>query len=102
MRARAPTRRSGFDPKHRMVRRYPAQPRPGGVRPDSAEEGPHFPLPPPQVLAQQRRLLLVWELRDGDRLALASEQQPALSADTNVLDPLCVPARRDQRANAVN
>ena len=70
---------TGCDPPQFLVR---------GRGAGAVEEDPHFGLPPFEVGAQDRRLLLVEELHRLERLGAPAEEKLALSRGTQVSDPL--------------
>jgi hypothetical protein len=70
-----------------------------GVGSHAAEEGAHLPLPAPEVLAQDRDLVVVGQLDGGEGLRPPAEQQPALALGAEIPDPLRIPAGRDERTS---
>lgn len=77
----------GSDPRDLALRR---------IRPDSAEELAHLPLPALQVGAHDRPLLRVGKFDSGEMLASPPQQQIALACRTKIANPLRVPAGSDE------
>src|SRR5215218_5335419 len=86
------------DPEDRVVGRDPAELVVRRVGSHPVEELPDLPLPAPQVLAQERRLLVVGQLGGRELLGPAPHQEAALALRPQVAHPLGVPTRRDQVA----
>src|SRR6266446_6689858 len=74
----------------------------GGLRGDAIEETSPFPSPRAQVLAQDRRLRVVRNLLDPNRLMLAPEAQFTPTSRAKVPHPLGFSARRHQIALPAN
>ena len=73
-----------------------------GVGADTVEEDTDFGLPPLEVGAEDRRLLVVGELVGLELLDLLADAELAFAGDAEVLHPLRDAARRDQILRVVD
>ena len=90
------------DGEDRVIRRDPPQLGLGGFGTNAAEEHAHLGLPPGEVGAQDRGLVVVGDLGGGERLRPPAEPQLTLVRDAQVADPLGLAARRDEILLAVD